>query len=578
MSNSVEIGDKDQEELQISFDDDEETDDFRTEVNANGVNNNEIEVANNRDELLTSFEMLINEFKEVMKTVEGSKVSKGVKEKLEKLVGNLVSISVPIANSLKKAPEILPSDQELSGSTENGLEKTLNHLRNNSKADEKTRCKQDDYSNLFDLEVDAASSPKPQHRNFFGRLSLKGFKKGIFNKNSHESDSNEKRSRLKDGISCGTLSFSRGCSSKNNAPIYESILREGIASYMCVDTSIDYKHKWEKCRLVLARSHGSYILQFYSPPKSVKPKCGLVCSLVVEARETTALEMPDHEHTFVLKAESGQEYVVEASNRNDLREWLHVIQTCMQNRDICDLLTETPNCDSTQKTDNDQNASHPNASNSQENSPSGQQSSNSSSDISCFLSLYPWYHGLLSRNDAAQCVLREGPLGHGVFLIRQSETRKGEYVLTFNFHGRAKHLRMAITNEGTCRVQHLWFQSVFDMLDHFRIHPIPLESGGSTDVTLTEYVVYQINSPSPHHDSSRRSPTPHELSSPNSSNRIRFDRDRIRMTPEIQEVFTYGGSVRLRTVSLENLNQLQSQQLASAHGTTRAIDNTYSFV
>ena len=48
------------------------------------------------------------------------------------------------------------------------------------------------------------------------------------------------------------------------------------------------------------KAGGGYMLEFW-PRSTSRPKTGVFCVLITEARETSALEMPDKENTFVIK-------------------------------------------------------------------------------------------------------------------------------------------------------------------------------------------------------------------------------------------------------------------------------------
>lgn len=342
--------------------------------------------------------------------------------------------------------------------------------------------------NERDSDEEGAGSPKMPHKPFFRRLSFKMLRKGkeLFHK------------QHSDEVELAMAGVASASSSRTKlAKIVVECRKEGIVNYSTPE-SLDQPGgpaKWEKCRLALVKAVGGYMLEFYSPPKSTKPRSGVFCALITEARETTALEMPDHENTFVLKAGNSIEFVIEAHDTDDMRSWLATIKYCIRSAPGSDV--PDGGVGGT-KADYHGDAPELPPRHAASGRAAGDRLSSSSNFDICpqdsdvigqNLKKELWFHGTLGRAEAAQLVLHDGAAAHGLFLVRQSETRTGEFVLTFNFQGRAKHLRMTINEQGQCRVQHFWFQTIYEMLEHFRQQPIPLESGGNSDVTLTDYVV-----------------------------------------------------------------------------------------
>ncbi|GAA6100671.1 SH2B adapter protein 1 isoform X1 [Tachysurus ichikawai] len=297
--------------------------------------------------------------------------------------------------------------------------------------------------------------------------------------------------------------------------------------------------RWHKCRLVLKERDKEggergeeYFLEFYIPPKASKPRLTIPCCCILEVRSTTALEVPDKENTFLMQLEGQVQYVIETRDAVQMRAWLSDIRNsiCLSEQEDIEGVcggTQTDLSSTPEFSDRLSQVCYGGVGGSPLleqlppelppraplDEPDGRllggggaslgmpfpetpdatgsflfSEGSASETVEHPLSECQWFHGTLSRLKAAQLVLAGGMASHGVFLVRQSETRRGEYVLTFNFQGKAKHLRLSLNEDGQCRVQHLWFQSIFDMLEHFRVHPIPLESGGASDVTLISFV------------------------------------------------------------------------------------------
>ncbi|GFN96601.1 Sh2b adapter protein 2 [Plakobranchus ocellatus] len=181
-----------------------------------------------------------------------------------------------------------------------------------------------DYERDQSPERGLSPSRKP-NKGILRRFSFKSirrsklFKQGTTSEDGVEPPSPHSRSKHK--------SKKEGKNRIANA--HQDVHKEGIVNVLTGEDARG-RSRWEKTRLVLLKTQSGFQMEFFSPPKSLKPRTGLFCFLITEVRETTALEMPDKENTFVIKGEGTIEYVVEASDPEDLRSWLREIQNCLQ--------------------------------------------------------------------------------------------------------------------------------------------------------------------------------------------------------------------------------------------------------
>ncbi|KAL6109484.1 shc1 [Pungitius sinensis] len=84
-----------------------------------------------------------------------------------------------------------------------------------------------------------------------------------------------------------------------------------------------------------------------------------------------------------------------------------------------------------------------------------------------------WFHGSMSRREAERLLTRDGD-----FLVRESGTTAGQYVLTGQQGGQPKHL-LLVDPEGVVRTKDHRFESVSHLISYHMDNSLPIVSAGS---------------------------------------------------------------------------------------------------
>ncbi|NWY05108.1 SHC2 protein, partial [Nothoprocta ornata] len=85
----------------------------------------------------------------------------------------------------------------------------------------------------------------------------------------------------------------------------------------------------------------------------------------------------------------------------------------------------------------------------------------------------PWYHGKMSRRDAEKLLRVDGD-----FLVRDSITNPGQYVLTGMQGGQPRHL-LLVDPEGVVRTKDVLFESISHLIGHHRQQQQPIVAAES---------------------------------------------------------------------------------------------------
>ena len=339
---------------------------------------------------------------------------------------------------------------------------------------------------------------------------------------SSSSPSSKSSSFISTSSSSSKLSSSSSASSTSSsiksAKIHVDVTKEGVLSYRFGVNS------WNKVRLSAIQCAGGCMIEWFHPPSTKEPLVGL---FACDIRDVVDLSSPNNGNVFKIQTLKSA-YLFSTEDEGDVTAWTRELNEMRQRqRRVHDGEFGVGGGGGGGGGSVGLCATCSRRLAQEESVEEWRKSADETEEDVYGLDEFPWFHGNLSREKATKYVLIFGGTRNGLFLVRRSfNNRNGngkncanpaaaasavnadadenyDYVLTFNCQGKAKHVRFCIRPEDArCKLQlpaGRWHDSIFDMLEHHRLRPIPLETTSTTrgDSSHVEDGSSSSSSPSP---------------------------------------------------------------------------------